>query len=65
MICACWPEVLRRTAETARLMLGVPDYDAYVAHLAAAHPEATALSRDAFFRERLAARYGSGGLRCC
>jgi uncharacterized short protein YbdD (DUF466 family) len=46
-------------------MLGVPDYEAYVAHLAAAHPEVTALSRDAFFRERLAARYGSGGLRCC
>jgi uncharacterized short protein YbdD (DUF466 family) len=65
MICACWPEVLRRTAETARLMLGVPDYDAYVAHLATTHPGATALSRDAFFRERLAARYGSGGLQCC
>jgi uncharacterized short protein YbdD (DUF466 family) len=65
MICACWPEVLRRTAETARLMLGVPDYEAYVAHLAAVHPEAAALSRDAFFRKRQAARYGSGGLRCC
>ncbi len=65
MKCACWPDVGRRAAETARLMLGVPDYDAYVAHLAAAHPDATALSREAFFRERLAARYGSCGLRCC
>jgi len=65
MICACWPEVLRRTAETARLMLGVPDYEAYVAHVAALHPDAPALSREAFFRDRLAVRYRNGGLRCC
>jgi uncharacterized short protein YbdD (DUF466 family) len=57
--------LLRRTAETARLMLGVADYDAYVAHFVAVHPDATVLSREAFFRERLAARYRSGGLRCC
>jgi uncharacterized short protein YbdD (DUF466 family) len=65
MICACWPEWLRRSAETARLMVGVPDYDAYLVHFAAQHPEATALSRDAFYRERVVARYGGGGLRCC
>jgi uncharacterized short protein YbdD (DUF466 family) len=56
---------LRRSAETARLMVGVPDYDAYLVHFAARHPEATALSRDAFYRERVVARYGGGGLRCC
>jgi uncharacterized short protein YbdD (DUF466 family) len=65
MICACWPELLRRTAQAARLMVGAPDYDAYLAHLATQHPEATALSRDAFFRERVEARYGAGRLRCC
>jgi uncharacterized short protein YbdD (DUF466 family) len=46
------------------LMLGVPDYETYRAHLAAAHPDRTPPSRDDFYRERQAARYGSV-LRCC
>jgi uncharacterized short protein YbdD (DUF466 family) len=50
--------------QTAQLMLGVPDYDAYVAHVTAAHPDRAPLSKEDFFRERQAARYGSV-LRCC
>jgi uncharacterized short protein YbdD (DUF466 family) len=71
MICTCFGKTLdlstlrRRAGETARLMLGVPGYDAYVAHLAAVHPDKAAMSRDAFFRERQDARYGGGGFRCC
>jgi uncharacterized short protein YbdD (DUF466 family) len=66
MICRCFNKTLdlsliRQTAET---MLGVPDYTAYVTHLAAAHPDRDPPSRDVFFRERQAARYGSV-LRCC
>ena len=57
----------RRLTETARLMVGVPDYERYVAHLAATHPELPAMTREAFFRDRQARRYGAGGggLRCC
>jgi uncharacterized short protein YbdD (DUF466 family) len=71
MICTCFGKTLnltalgRRASETARLMLGVPDYDTYVAHMEATHPAQTAMSRDAFFRERQGVRYGAGALRCC
>ena len=55
-------------AVTARLMVGVPDYDAYVAHRHRAHPGEPVMSYDDFFRERQASRYGEGGgkiSRCC
>jgi uncharacterized short protein YbdD (DUF466 family) len=53
---------------TARLMVGVPDYDAYVAHRKAHHPADAIMSREEFFRERQASRYGANGgkiSRCC
>jgi uncharacterized short protein YbdD (DUF466 family) len=72
MICRCFGRSIdfsgigKRIAETADLMVGLPDYDAYVAHVSARHGEAEAMSREAFFRERQAARYGAGGgFRCC
>lgn len=52
--------------KTGRLMCGVPDYDTYVAHLRAHHPDRPVMSYEAFFRNRQAARYGAGGrARCC
>jgi uncharacterized short protein YbdD (DUF466 family) len=71
MICTCFGKTLdlatlrRRAGQTARLMLGVPEYDAYVAHVAATHPNEQPMPRAVFFRERQAARYGGGGFRCC
>jgi uncharacterized short protein YbdD (DUF466 family) len=70
MICRCFNldffAVARRVRETAHLMVGVPDYDAYVAHMALNHPDVTPMGRDAFWREREAARFGEGrALRCC
>jgi len=56
---------LRFAGKIARAMAGVADYDAYLAHLAANHPDQTPLSQPAFFAERQAVRYGAGGLRCC
>jgi len=50
---------------TARLAVGIPDYEAYVAHTRRCHPGRAPMARDAFFRERLAARYGRGRSRCC
>jgi uncharacterized short protein YbdD (DUF466 family) len=57
----------RRLKETANLMVGQPDYDTYVAHRAATHPDEAVMTRDAFFRACQARRYGAGGggLRCC
>lgn len=55
-------------AKTARLMVGVPDYEAYVAHRRRAHPNEPVMSYEDFFRERQASRYGEGGgkiSRCC
>jgi uncharacterized short protein YbdD (DUF466 family) len=46
-----------RAVQTARLMVGVPDYDTYVAHRKAHHPDQPIMSYPEFFRERQNARY--------
>ncbi len=72
MICRCFgltfdlSEAARSARAAAELVVGLPDYDHYVAHLRATHPGDAVMSRDAFFRARQNARFGSGGgLRCC
>ncbi len=51
--------------QTARLIVGVPDYDRYLAHVRRAHPDTAPMSREDFFANRLQARYGRGASRCC
>ena len=53
--------------QTARLMVGLPDYDNYMNHMQANHPDQNAMSYEEFFRERQEARYGGNGkiARCC
>jgi len=62
-------EVLRRTwsaaARSARLAVGVPDYETYAAHVRAQHPDREPMDCKAFFAERMQARYGKGRSRCC
>jgi uncharacterized short protein YbdD (DUF466 family) len=48
-----------------RIMIGVPRYDAYRAHLGTHHPEVQPMSRAEFERERLEARYSRPGGKCC
>jgi uncharacterized short protein YbdD (DUF466 family) len=57
----------RYVSQSLRLMGGVPEYNAYVAHMANAHPDRTVMSYEEFFRERQEARYGGNGKisRCC
>lgn len=55
----------RYMAQSFRLMVGVPDYGSYVAHMRATHPDQAPMSYEDFFRERQAARYGSRIGRCC
>ena len=60
--------VWRRAVQTARLMVGIPDYDTYVAHRRARHPGEPVMSYQEFFRERQKARYACEGGRirgCC
>ncbi|HET6807379.1 MAG TPA: YbdD/YjiX family protein [Frateuria sp.] len=54
-----------RAVQAARLCCGIPDYDAYVRHLRAHHPERPVPSYPAFFRQRQEARYKGTGGRCC
>lgn len=61
-------EVGRRVRQTARLMVGVGDYDAYVAHRQATHPDEELMSETEFFRRAQDLRYGGGPggtFRCC
>jgi uncharacterized short protein YbdD (DUF466 family) len=55
----------RSVGQSLRLMVGMPDYDAYLSHMARTHPDRVPMSYVAFFRDRLEARYGSGKGRCC
>lgn len=58
--------LLGRLREAALLMVGQPSYDAYLAHMAAHHPDRRPMTRIEFFRNREQARYGAkGGGRCC
>ena len=60
-------QLWERVVQTARLMVGVPDYSTYVAHRKSCHPEEPVMSYAEFFRERQNARYsfGSGKFRGC
>ena len=55
----------RQAVRTARLAIGVPDYDTYVRHLRAHHPERPIPSYEEFFEQCQQARYKNGGNRGC
>lgn len=58
--------LLAALRRTFHLMVGLPDYDAYLRHMVARHPGRPVMDRTTFFRERQQARYGGkGGGRCC
>lgn len=44
---------------------GMPDYQAYLAHLRAAHPGRPLPSERQYFEEYLKNRYEGGPTRCC
>lgn len=60
-------QAARFLSQGARLMVGVPDYDNYVAQMALKHPDQPVLSHAMFIRERQEARYGGKQCttRCC
>jgi uncharacterized short protein YbdD (DUF466 family) len=48
-----------------RRIVGAPDYELYVRHMAEHHPGCALLTERQFRDERLAARYSRPGSRCC
>jgi uncharacterized short protein YbdD (DUF466 family) len=56
---------LTRIAQAVRRIIGVPDYERYLAHVRNCHPTDAPLSREAFARDALARRYNQPGNRCC
>ena len=54
-----------QTAAVLRRVIGVPDYERYVAHVRQAHPGTIPMSREEFERSRLEDRYSKPGQRCC
>ena len=55
------------SVRTARLMVGVPDYETYVQHRKANHPGQPIMTYEEFFVERQEARYAvsKGRFRGC
>lgn len=51
--------------QAARLMVGVPDYDAYVQHMKITHPEQVPMTYEEFYKNRVEARYGGKNAKCC
>lgn len=59
-------DLIRRLREALLLMVGVPDYQRYVAHLRQHHPERPVPSEGEFIAQRQKARLEGGSQsRCC
>lgn len=59
--------LLRRLSQTARLMVGVGDYQTYLVHMQTQHPDVPAMSEKAYFRYCQSARYPckDGSIKRC
>ncbi len=57
--------IFSRTASIVRAVLGVPDYDRYLAHMRSAHPGDRVMSETEFKHTSLNDRYNGVGSRCC
>ena len=58
-------ESLRVAAIVIRRIVGVPDYERYVAHVRERHAGVVPMSREEFERTRLEDKYSRPGQRCC
>ena len=58
-------ERIEQAACILRRVIGVPDYDRYVAYVAAHHPGTQPMSRDEFLQHRMLEKYTKPGGRCC
>jgi uncharacterized short protein YbdD (DUF466 family) len=56
---------LSAIAGALRGVIGVPDYDRYVAHMRSRHPDLAVLSPREFFALRQRERFERPGGKCC
>ena len=56
---------LERAAEAVRRIIGVPDYERYVAHVRECHAGVAPMTREEFEKARLEDKYNRPGQRCC
>jgi uncharacterized short protein YbdD (DUF466 family) len=56
---------LRGLCSACRQVLGIPDYERYLAHVAQRHPGAPVLTRGGFCAREFERKYGRAGPRCC
>ena len=55
----------RRLAAGCRQLIGIPDFERYLAHMRATHPGEPALSEREFHARAIDRRYGAGRPGCC
>ena len=53
--------IWQRLQQSFRLMVGVPDYENYLAHMKQHHPDLTPMDAKTFYRHCIDARYPSAG----
>ena len=56
---------VRTLRQACRQIVGIPDYERYVEHMAKHHAGDPVLSRDEFFARSIDRKYGRNGPRCC
>lgn len=57
---------MSKARSTVKTMFGMPDYEKYLEHHRATHPDQEPMSEKEFYVQRLKDRYESGGAtRCC
>ncbi len=56
---------LQQVIAVVRRIIGVPDYNEYLAHMQRQFPDCTPMDERTFERERMAAKYRMPGSRCC
>ncbi len=59
------PDKAHGIRQVCRQLFGIPDYERYVAHAQAHHPDVPVLSRREFFAQAIDRKYGKSGPRCC
>lgn len=58
--------LLRGAGRVIRQVVGAPDYERYLEHQAAHHPECAPLTPREYYAEFVTRRFGSGApMRCC
>ncbi len=59
------PDWFRQVRSAWSGVFGLPDYDAYLRHMAERHPDQVPLGRNEFSRRFIDHRYGGMKSRCC